>query len=154
MCRSKHNYSAESDGIVAWHPHASPPGPAVATPCDEGPQVATAGGATTTSEAKLTILIQSPRIRNQNTYTADISSMQNSAFHSTRPTTSQANNIWDRPQEHDAFRMDIHHSFKGAAPSVAIIQYTLTRRKNNPNPASQTQSVPQNNQHKANSEAQ
>ena len=54
MCRSKHNYSAESDGIVAWHLHASPPGPAIATPCDEGPQVVTAGGAMTTPEAKLT----------------------------------------------------------------------------------------------------
>ena len=48
------NSTNRPDGVVAWHPHASPPGPAGATPCDEGPQVATAGRATTTPEAKLT----------------------------------------------------------------------------------------------------
>ena len=47
MCRSKHNYSVESDGNAAWLLHASPQVPAGATPYDLRPQVATAEEATT-----------------------------------------------------------------------------------------------------------
>ena len=41
-----------------------------------------------------------------------------------------------------------------AAPSVAIVQHSLTRRKDKPNPASKTQSVLQNIRHEENPAAQ
>ena len=51
-------------------------------------------------------LFQPPRIRNQNTHTSHISSLQNSTYCSTRPLTSQAKNVRDRSQVHHTFRME------------------------------------------------